>query len=54
MSPYVMKKINKLEEFFFVSLGELQPRMVSFYRKLDSSLTIAAAKLVFVRKFRLV
>ena len=35
-----MKKINKLEEIFrnfCVSLGELQPSMVSFYRKLDSN-----------------
>ena len=39
---YVMKKINKLEDNlrnFCVSLGELQPCMVSFYRKLDSSST---------------
>ena len=41
--PYVMKKINKLEDIFgnfCVSLGELQPCMVSFYRKLDSSKSV--------------
>ena len=46
----VVERNVKLRNFC-VSLGELQPRMVSFYRKLDSSQYVISGKIYVSFKY---